>query len=414
MKQQPLCLAPWVHSFVHTSGERAFCCVSERQAPIDSSFWNSESWRAARKELMEGKLPGSCSSCSYSEFPLYKQFDEKFGHLREEILSKTNSDGAYEGEAISFDHRNSYVCNFKCRMCNSEYSSAKKKEQIELFGKDSLPFWMRQEGLDDVSRFHSEFTEKELLQAIENQKVREIYWAGGEPLLNPFHWLAMDRIFELGFQSKVFIRYNTNLSRVEFQGRNFFTDIFQKLDHSTLMVSVDGTKEIGEFIRTGFQWSEFLANFRKALELQTSSRNVAISLCLTTPGILDLRNLLSFCSIHSVPVQAQSVDFGQKANFENPLHPQFFPKKLRDPWIQSSLEKLTPLRDEKNESVFQLLESFLLLPDQDLTEDRIKNIRGTLKKTSKIDLHRGGPRLLDFLDDQSELQKWLLQFQHSL
>lgn len=410
MKQQPLCLAPWVHSFVHTSGERAFCCVSERKASSDSSFWNSESWRAARKELMEGKLPDSCSSCSYSEFPLYQQFDEKFGHLRQEILSKTSNDGFYQGSAISFDHRNSNVCNFKCRMCNSEYSSAKKKEQIELFGKDSLPNWMRQEEHGGVAKFHSEFTEKELLQAIEKQNVKEIYWAGGEPLLNPFHWLAMERIFDLGLQSKVFVRYNTNLSKVDFQGKNFFSDIFEKIEHSTLMVSVDGTHEIGEFIRTGFQWPEFQKNFRKALDLQTETRQVAISLCLTTPGILDLKNLLTFASIHSVSVQAQSVDFGKSANFENPLHPQFFPRKLRNPWIQSSLTELAPLRDRKNETVFQLLESFLQLPDQDLTEDRVKNIRGTLKKSAKIDSHRGGQKLLDFLDAQPELKNWLQQF----
>lgn len=410
MKQKPLCLAPWVHSFVHTSGERAFCCISRRLDLNESPFWNSDSWREARLDLLNGNLPSSCEACSYSEFPLYQQFEQKFGHLKEEILSKTSDDGSFEGSPISFDHRNSYVCNFKCRMCNSEYSSLKKKEQIELFGKDSLPEWMTKDSNGGVERFHREYTEKELMNAVESRRVKEIYWAGGEPLLNPFHWKVMRRIFELDLQHDVFIRYNTNLSKIEFLGRNFFEDIFSKIPNCILMVSLDATQKVGEFVRTGLDWDEFQKNFKQALQWQTDTRQVAISLCLTTPGIFDLKNMLSFATAHSTSIQAQLVDFGSQANFENPLHPQFFPKEIRDPWIRSTLEDLSELRNAQNESLFQLLESLLFLPDQELSSERIKNIKGTLKKAFRIDIHRGGERLSNFLDPQPLMKNWLKQF----
>ena len=61
---------------------------------------------------------------------------------------------------------------------------------------------------------------KEFTEAIENKTVTEVYWCGGEPLMWKIHWTAMERIIELGYTDKVLARYNSNMSRMKFYGKD--------------------------------------------------------------------------------------------------------------------------------------------------------------------------------------------------
>jgi organic radical activating enzyme len=404
---QPKCLAPWVHSFVHTSGERGYCCISDRFQNIDGDFWNSSNWREARLLLQNGELPKSCSPCKNSFHPMYLQFNDRYGSMAEDLMKETKEDGSLLSGPISFDHRNSFTCNFKCRMCNAEYSSSRRSEQIQLSGKESLKPWLWPENIENVNRFHKDFSEKELMAAIRAEAVSEIYWAGGEPLLNPFHWSAMGELIERGLNKQVYVRYNTNLSILNFGGKDFTKEIFQHLANVTFMVSLDATGEIGSYIRTGLIWDQFQKNFRTVIDSSTPQRVVAISHCLTTPGILDLEAMLNFAHHHDVEIQSQLVDFGYESNFENPLNPLFFPKEIRAPWIQRNLDLLNHKRSKKNETVFQLLESLRNQEDLPLTEERKKNIRGSFKKKRQIEEFRGGKALEDFLHKEKELLGWL-------
>jgi sulfatase maturation enzyme AslB (radical SAM superfamily) len=47
---------------------------------------------------------------------------------------------------------------------------------------------------------------------VEQHRVEEVYWVGGEPLMYEQHWRYMKRIVELGDGNRVYARYNTNLS----------------------------------------------------------------------------------------------------------------------------------------------------------------------------------------------------------
>jgi sulfatase maturation enzyme AslB (radical SAM superfamily) len=410
MNSSPLCIAPWVHSFVHTSGERGLCCVSERISGGDGNFWNSDFVKDVRRKLLDGQLPAACCFCQFSPKPLYLDFNRKFGHLRDELVRVTQIDGQLNRGPVSFDHRSSYVCNFKCRMCNAEYSSSRKKEQIELQGIDSLKSWMRPENEEAIQKYHRDFTEEELLIAIRAGSVKEIYWAGGEPLLNPFHWQAMSLLIEQGMAAEVFISYNTNLSLLEFRGKNFLTDILQRLPRVQLMVSLDATGEIGEYIRTGLNWSQLLENLEKVLHHISHQRTLAISHCMTTPGIFDLPRFLEFANRMNLSIVSQMVEFGYESNWENPLSPLFFPKSIREPWINRTLEKISSKRRETNDSVFLLLEKIKNMDDLPLAKDREKNIGGTLRKIRQIEDFRGGNRLEDFLKEEPELFAWLKRF----
>jgi hypothetical protein len=119
-----------------------------------------------------------------------------------------------------------------------------------------------------------------------------VYWVGGEPLMYEQHWRYMKRIIELGHGKQVYARYNTNLSRVDYQGVNLFSDILQHLRDYQICASLDGTGAIGEYIRTGLDYEQWLKNYRQAVEHRRYSRQVRIDFTLTLPGLFEVENIV--------------------------------------------------------------------------------------------------------------------------
>ena len=106
------------------------------------------------------------------------------------------------------------------------------------------------------------------------------------------HWRYMKRIIELGDGPKVYARYNTNLSRCNYRGIDLFTDILDHVRDYQICASLDGTGVIGEYIRTGLNYSQWLENFRRAVAHRRYSRQVRIDFTLTLPGLFEVERIV--------------------------------------------------------------------------------------------------------------------------
>jgi hypothetical protein len=96
--------------------------------------------------------------------------------------------------------------------------------------------------------------------------VEEVYWVGGEPLMYEQHWRYMKRIIELGDGPRVYARYNTNLSRVDYRGVNLYRDLLANIRDWQICASLDGTGATGEYIRTGLDYGAWRLNFEQGLD----------------------------------------------------------------------------------------------------------------------------------------------------
>jgi Iron-sulfur cluster-binding domain len=302
------CVAPWTHTYISPQGERRLCCASREPAQnfrqyIDTGdgdgefrpltleeWWNSEHVRQVRTKWLSGTVPPECEVCDKKllNTNVYRDyFAHLFGGLRDDIISNTSADGTTTLEPISFDYRYSNVCNFKCRMCGDMLSSAWEAE----VGKNDLVDWsnpknkwMRPENRHTIRRFTQHTVVPEFRAAIEAKRVREIYWVGGEPLLYDEHWEFMDRIRELGYADQVRVRYNTNLSRIQDKRGNLY-DLLDHFPHWEICASLDGTGDIGEYIRTGLDYADWLVNFRQGIARSTRPRQMRVDFTLTLPGL---------------------------------------------------------------------------------------------------------------------------------
>jgi len=167
--------------------------------------------------------------------------------------------------------------------------------------------WMRPEVRKEISHFQDTQIEKEFSEAVEEHRIEEIYWVGGEPLMYEQHWRYMKRIVELGDGPRLYARYNTNLSRIDYKGINLYSDILQKIRDWQICASIDGTGAIGEYIRTGLKYNEFVDNFKKGCAIATHRRQMRLDFTLTLPGLFEVGRIQELADELDVDVLAKVI-----------------------------------------------------------------------------------------------------------
>ena len=357
-----LCLAPWVHTYLSPQTERRMCCASREPAQnfrqyIDTAagtgryipipleeHWNSPHMMSVRSRMMAGETLPECEVCNDKllNTDVYRTyFWQLFKHKYPDIWETTDTTGRTTMQPVSWDYRFSNLCNFKCRTCGDMLSSSWETEQRQhdmVDWSDPKNTWMQPEVRKTISAFQDSQIEAEFADAVEQHRVEEVYWVGGEPLMYEQHWRYMKRIVELGDGPRVYARYNTNLSRVDYRGVNLYRDILGGLRDWQICASLDGTGAIGEYIRTGLEYDRWLENFGQAVEIQRNRRQVRIDFTLTLPGMFEVTRIRQLAKTYGVDILAKVI-FSFSPDIV--MSPLAMPRELLDPWI----DELVPETD---------------------------------------------------------------------
>ena len=330
-KPDTLCMAPWTHTYLSPQTERRLCCASREPAQnfeqyIDTSagtgryipvtldeHWNSEHMRSVRRRMLAGETLPECEVCNSKllNTDVYRSyFNRLFAHKYQECMAATDESGYTTVKPVSWDYRFSNLCNFKCRMCGDMLSSSWESEQRQhnmIDWSNSKNNWMKPEIRQQISQFQDTQIEQEFSEAVEQHRIEEVYWVGGEPLMYEQHWRYMKRIIELGDGPRVYARYNTNLSRTRYSGVDLFQDILPHLRDWQICASIDGTGKIGEYIRTGLDWPTFVENFQQGLAIARHPRQMRLDFTLTLPGLFEVENMTHFSQQLSVDILAKVI-----------------------------------------------------------------------------------------------------------
>jgi hypothetical protein len=275
--------------------------------------WNSDHMRSVRVRMMRNETLPECAVCNEQllNTDVYRSyFNRMFGHLRESVLAATDESGHTTALPVSWDYRFSNLCNFKCRMCGDMLSSSWESEQRV---NNSIDYtnprnaWMQPLVREQISRFQDTQIEQEFSAAVESHRVEEVYWVGGEPLMYEQHWRYMQRIIELGDGERVYARYNTNLSRVNYGGCSLYRDVLLHLRDWQICASLDGTGRTGEYIRTGLNYESWLENFEQGLKYARHPRQMRIDFTLTLPGLFEIANMAQLARELGVDILAKVV-----------------------------------------------------------------------------------------------------------
>jgi len=355
-------MAPWVHTYLSPQTERRMCCASREPAQnfeqyIDTEsgtgkyipitldqHWNSEHMQSVRRRMMAGETLPECDVCNSKllNTSVYRDyFWHLFRHKLPEVYDSTNVQGRTTMQPVSWDYRFSNLCNFKCRTCGDMLSSSWESEQKThdmVNWSNPKNNWMQPGVRKEITEFQDTQIEKEFSDAVEQHRVEEIYWVGGEPLMYEQHWRYMQRIIELGDGKNVYARYNTNLSRVHYRNIDLYRDLLVNLRDWQICASLDGTGEIGEYIRTNLEYSTFLKNFEQGLAVQTNRRQMRLDFTLTLPGMFEVENMQRLAQQYDVELLAKVI-FSFTPDIV--MSPLALPRDLLDAWVDELVPNCT-------------------------------------------------------------------------
>jgi hypothetical protein len=422
-KPDTLCMAPWTHTYLSPQTERRMCCASREPAQnfrqyIDTTagtgkyipvtldrHWNSEHMKSVRRRMMAGETLPECEVCNDKllNTSVYRSyFNQMFGNKYSEVMAATDATGFTTAKPVSWDYRFSNLCNFKCRTCGDMLSSAWETEQKQhhmINWHDPKNNWMYPEVRKEISRFQDTQIEAEFAEAVAEHRVEEVYWVGGEPLMYEQHWRYMQQIVEQGDGKRVYARYNTNLSRVDYRGTNLYRDILAHLRDWQVCASLDGTGTVGEYIRTGLDFDSWCKNFRQGLQYQTHRRQMRIDFTLTLPGMFEVKNIQKLAQEFDVDVLAKVI-FSFSPDIL--LSPLALPRHILNNRIDQLCADLPAgaLKD-----VLTQLKSRPTFQEQWPNEWQTSLVKGK-NRIVQVEKIRGGTSLEDILSQDPEILKW--------
>ncbi len=311
------CVLPWIHFATRPNGDMRLCCSANasgagenhtvglvknetgrpanfgRETPM--SAWNNEYMRSVRTTMLHGEIPASCRKCfdEESKGVASKRIWETGswtleGIDLEELVQQTQEDGTIPEKLVYLDLRLGHTCNLKCVMCSPHDSSMwvqDHKKIYPLFKHDALKHQMSwdQKEFDNYWHENPAFWE-EMYRQIPNLK--QVYFAGGEPLLIKEHKRFLEEIIRQGYADKILIRYNTNGLLID----EDIIDLWTKFKKVKVGFSIDAFGDRNYYIRYPSDWATIEKNLHR---LDKTPDNIQVSIA-TAIQILNIKHLPEF------------------------------------------------------------------------------------------------------------------------
>jgi len=238
------CPLPWTGIAVNPDGSVRNCAMSQhtlgnlKTSSIDSIL-NGEPNQHIRNSLRSGTWPTSCRMCEQRE-SVDPEFSNRAYQLRlhRDVAVDYNADH----KLTQLDLRWSNTCNYACVYCGPYFSSLWAAEMGQQVNADRTTF-------DQLK----DYTYDKLAG------LREVYLAGGEPLMIKENGELLDRLYAVN--PTCLVRITTNLS-------NLKTGVYTKIKQFTNVqweVSVEAVGKQFEYIRYPGVWSELETNLKQLI-----------------------------------------------------------------------------------------------------------------------------------------------------
>lgn len=328
------CVLPFVHQEKKFNGTYHICCYSDQlQAEENENLttsiehFNSQKMQEIRASMVNGQKHIACNYCYKQEqqgivSPRTREnstwYNWKDTHLKiQKCLDNFSNNELMR--PISYDLRYSNTCTLKCRMCNSSSSSAINSEYKKINGLWPEKFWtIGNHRIDHDVDLH--------------KNIQKIYLAGGEPLVEPFNLELLNKTAD--YNNEIVILINTSLNLLS----DKFVTVLDKFKYLTLVVSIDGTHAVNDYIRHGSNFPIILENIKKL-----NKHSFMFSTCVSMYNIFNIKELIVF-----LQTELKEYSYNHSINLVNDIEELFIenvPYELR-PNLISYLYSCLDIADE--------------------------------------------------------------------
>jgi len=168
---------------------------------------------------------------------------------------------------------------------------------------------------------------------------RRVEFAGGEPLMDPYHYKILDKLAEYGHQIE--LKYATNGTTLGIKGGRTIHDYWPKFKSIAVNVSIDGIHDVYEYIRGNGKFSEVEENVKVFKSFPNVSRVVGAF-------TVQANNILQICDVIDYFLNDMGIVFySHRVNYPRVLSAQVLPKQLKDRVVSELKEMKVKVLDYK-------------------------------------------------------------------
>jgi len=356
-----ICALPWIHLATRPNGDVRLCCTANASGAgvVDSKesglviqdghimnlrdysieeIWNSPQMKATRLQMMNDEIPVSCTKCFEEEskgIVSKRQWETVVWKERldiDSIVATTEQDGSLPVSIPYFDLRLGNLCQLKCIMCSPHDSSSWIKEWKLQYPKYKTLELIKDQHWDDRNRDYTWYQNGRFLNEMKQQAtfIKELYFAGGEPLLIPEHYKILEFMVETGNAENCVLRYNSN--GLELPEKLF--ELWSHFKQVKFNFSIDALEERNDYIRYPSKWDNVVSNLER---LDDTPDNIIVNIAcavqlmnvLTIPDLVHWKESKNFKKINLPPYGAGLIGT-HLVYLPSYLNVRVLPKHLKD------------------------------------------------------------------------------------
>jgi len=313
------CVLPWIHLATRPNGDARICCVANASGAdtgeydvglvkmedgkpanfehdLPSEAFNNEYMKSVRKTMLAGEVPASCKKCYDEEAQgiASKRMWETVTWFKEEdidipeLVAQTQADGTVPYKLEYIDLRLGHTCNLKCIMCSPHDSSRWVDDHKKVYPLFQSPLIKKQMAWEQKDFNNYWYEKPEFWQEIYDQipNIKQVYFAGGEPLMIKEHKLFLEEIIKRGYANQILLRYNSNGVLVDEEMIALWSN-FRKVKYA---VSLDGMGDRVNYIRYPLDWPTVE---KKLWLLENAPDNITTSIAFAVQ-ILNIKHVPDF------------------------------------------------------------------------------------------------------------------------
>jgi MoaA/NifB/PqqE/SkfB family radical SAM enzyme len=402
------CMHPFTGLATREDGAIKICC---RSLPIDwiqntsiENAWNNEKMKEVRRQILNNEKPDVCSPC----FTLEDQGVESLRQrhikpttpesrilLYPNALDTLNDDYTMPFELPTIEIKLNNLCNLRCRMCNpldsTSWNDWDTIEEFYIKENNYLVSTVNDLGLkknkyiglfDDSENWWKSF--EKLLPYF-----RRVEFAGGEPLMDPYHYRILDMLKTVG--NNIEIKYATNGTTLGISKNRTIHDYWPYFKSVAVNVSIDGIHDVYEYIRTNSKFKDIELNIKEMQEIPNVSRIVG-AFTVQAGNVLQIAECLEYF------IETMGIFFySHRVSYPNILSAQVLPNELKKIAIDRLISVDQKIHTFKNLKKHDFLEEFTRRQIQDNinylnSKDQSSKWNDFLSFNKKLDLSRNqGP-----------------------
>jgi hypothetical protein len=187
---------------------------------------------------------------------------------------------------------------------------------------------------------------------------------------------------------------------VDYRGCNLYDDILSNVRDWQICASLDGTGQIGEYIRTGLEFSTFLNNFEQGVNRARHPRQMRLDFTLTLPGMFETGAMERLSQKYGVQLLAKVI-FSFSPDIV--MSPLCLPRVLLDPWLDELIDQST---SDAMRDVLTQLKTRPTFEEQWPDTHKSALIRGKQRILKLEQIRTQTITMTDILAQRSDVLKW--------